>query len=266
MEYQESPYVILQNSDYELRESTRNCKVLIWAIITLHLTQGFQIIIGSRVTEAIQGRGGKQEIYGHNYMGTLGLSCFMSHGTWIHQLIYDKYYNIEVKQYICKPANALQTKKYRNDEYTSYIKMLLKPTYSPVRINFHQPVSDYNWNYADKYITSYKDILHVQLQYWYSRFVLIPVELPESANHGQITSSSTELNDEEVHLEGIRWLTMIFQCNYYISPDKHHYECQTNPLHASPSCSFFYYCIQDPLIEGPQHSSTYSFIPPYNPI
>ncbi|KAI5813013.1 hypothetical protein BZA77DRAFT_132962 [Pyronema omphalodes] len=232
-EYQESPYVISQNSDYELGESAGNREALVRAMIALRLTQGFQIVVGSRVTEATQGRGGQQEIYGHNYMGTPGSSCFMSRGSQIHQLICDEHYNVEVKRYIRKPANALQTKKYGNDEYTSYIKTLLKPTYSPVRTNFHQPVSDYNWNYADQYIAGYEDILRDQLRYWRARFVLIPVEPPESARRGQITGSSTELNDEEVHLEGIRRLTMIFQRNRYIPPDERHYERQTNPRQKS---------------------------------
>ncbi|KAF8246200.1 hypothetical protein K440DRAFT_602761 [Wilcoxina mikolae CBS 423.85] len=234
-EYQESPYVISQNSDYELGESAGNREALVRAMIALRLTQGFQIVVGNRVTEATQGRGDQMGIYDQNYMCTPGSSCFMSRGSQIHQLICDEEYNVEVKRYIRKPANALVTKKSENDEYTSYIKTLLKPDFKPVKASFHQPVSDYNWNYADQYIAGYED-LKDQLRYWRARFVLIPCDPPESARRGPL--SGAELNDEEIHIEGIRRLTTIFQRNRYVPPEERHYERhgprqkgkETNPL------------------------------------
>jgi len=222
-EYHESPYVISQNSDYELSETSGNREALVRAMIALRLTQGFQIVVGNRVTEATQGRGGQNGIYNKNYMSTPGSSCFMSRGSHIHQLICDEEYNVEVKRYIRKPATAITSvKKAGDDEYTSYIKTLLKPTYKPIKVSLYQPVSDYNWNYADQFIGGYEDAMTDQLRYWRARFVLIPCDPPESARRGQ--GPSSELNDEEIHLEGIRRLTMIFQRNRWVPPEERHYE------------------------------------------
>jgi hypothetical protein len=222
-EYQESPYVISQNSDYELGETSGNREALVRAMIALRLAQGFQIVVGQRVIEATQGRGGQTGIYDQNYMSTPGSSCFMSRGSQIHQLICDEEYNVEVKRYIRKPATAIMAPKHpEDDEYTSYIKTMLKPNYRPVKANFNLPISDYNWNYADQYIGGYEDDLTDQLKYCRARFVLIPVDPPSSARRGQ--APGAELNDEEIRLEGIRRLTMIFQRNRYVPPEERHYE------------------------------------------
>lgn len=220
-EYQESPYVISQNSDYELME-TGNREALVRAMIAHRLTQGFQIAVGRKVAEATQGRGGQAGVYDKNYMGKPGSSCFMSRGSQIHQLICDEEYNVEVKRYIRKPTTAITTRTGDSDEYTNYIKTMLKPNYLPVKASFRQPVSDYNWNYADQYIGGYEDDLKDQLRYWRTRFVLIPCDPPETARRGQ--PHGAELNDEEIRLEGIRRLTMIFQRNRYTPPAERHYE------------------------------------------
>lgn len=232
-EYQESPYVISQNSDYELGESSGNREALVKAMIALRLTQGFQIVVGpgSRGAEATQGRGGQSGIYGQKYMCTPGSSCFMSRGAQIHQLICDEEYNVEVKRFVRKPANALSTRKLDgNDEYTSYIKTLMRIGYNPAKASFRQPVSDYNWNYADQYIAGYEEVLRDTLRYWRARFVLIPCDPPEPARRGQLQGA--ELNDEEIHLEGIRRLTMLFQRNRYVAPEERHYERHTSRLKA----------------------------------
>ncbi|KAA8893832.1 hypothetical protein FN846DRAFT_1025469 [Sphaerosporella brunnea] len=222
-EYQESPYVISQNSDYELGETSGDREALVRAMIALRLEQGFQIVVGNRVMEATQGRGGQTGIYDLNYMCKPGSSCFMSRGSQIHQLICDEEYNVEAKRYIRKPATAIMSNKpSESDEYTSYIKTQLKPTYRPVKATFSQPSGDYNWNYADQYIGGYEDELTDQLKFCRARFVLIPVDPPASAKRGQ--APGAELNDEEIRLEGIRRLTMIFQRNRYVPPEERHYE------------------------------------------
>lgn len=220
-EYQESPYVISQNSDFEVGGNLGDREALVRAMISLRLTQGFQIVVGSRVTEATQGRGGQMGIFDRDYMITPGSSCFMSRGAQIHQLICDEEYNVEVKRYIRKPPQATTTSRSDNHEYISYVKTIMKPNYKPIKTNFNQPISDHNWNYADQYIGGYEDKLSEQLKYWRARFILIPSDPPDSARR---QATGPELNDEEIHLEGIRRLTMLFQRNRYVPPDEGHYE------------------------------------------
>lgn len=221
-EYQEHTYVISQNEDYSNREE------LVRAMIALRLAQGFQIVVGSQVAESWVGRGRDTGIFDKSYMVQAGSSCFMSRGTQIHQLICDEEYNIEVKRYVRKPTTAITTihlshPSGRPDEYTSFIKTIMNNSYIPVRSTFRQPGFEYNWNYADQYIGGYEDTLTESLRYWRARFVLIPNDPPESARRGQ-GAYPTELNDEEIRLEGIRRLTMLFQRNRYIPPEERHFE------------------------------------------
>lgn len=223
-EYRESPYVISQNEDNELNAGNR--EELVRAMIALRLTQGFQIVVGEKVAEATQGRGGQAGIYDKNYMTRAGDFCFMSRGSQIHQLICDEEYNVEVKRYVRKPMTAITSRlPGSSDVYTSYIKTVLKENYSPVAASFQQPVSEYNWNYADQYVGGYEESMREQLRYWRARFVLIPRDPPESARRG---GPGTELNDEEIRIEGIRRLTNTFQRNRYF-PGAAAEEASTKP-------------------------------------
>jgi len=228
-EYQENPYVISQNADYdEIEESSSsNREELVRAMISQRLAQGFQIVVGSSVAEATAGRGGDADIYSKTYMVKAGSSCFMSLGSQIHQLICDEEYNVEVKRYVRKPTTAIGLSKSTiADEYISYMKTVTGEEYIPVKIAFRLPVAEYNWNYVDQYIGGYEDTLTEQLRYWRARFVLIPNDPPESARRGGLLGHSNggELNDEEIRLEGIRRLTQVFQRNRYIPPEERQYE------------------------------------------
>lgn len=228
-EYQENPYVISQNADYdEIEESSSsNREELVRAMISQRLAQGFQIVVGSSVAEATAGRGGDPDIYSKTYMVKAGSSCFMSLGSQIHQLICDEEYNVEVKRYVRKPTTAIGASKFTiADEYVSYTKTVTSEGYIPVKIAFRSPIAEYNWNYVDQYIGGYEDTLTEQLRYWRARFVLIPNDPPESARRGGLLGHSNggELNDEEIRLEGIRRLTQVFQRNRYIPPEERQYE------------------------------------------
>lgn len=226
-EYQENPYVISQNEDEELEEIGGNREELVRAMIGQRLARGFQIVVGNLVAEATAGRGGDTNIYEPDYMVKAGSSCFMTLGSQIHQLICDEEYNVEVKRYVRKPVTASVNKGVRvGDEYISYMKTVMSNKYVPIKTSFKPPINEYNWNYVDQYIGGYEETLTEQLRYWRARFVLIPNEPPESARRVGLVGQhgGTELNDEEIHLEGIRRLTQVFQRNRYIPPDEYQYE------------------------------------------
>ncbi|TGZ85488.1 hypothetical protein EX30DRAFT_361315 [Ascodesmis nigricans] len=233
-EYQESPYVISQNDEFEITEVNRNREELVRAMIALRLTQGFQIVVNNTIHEIAPGRIQPGGVFHKDYMAKGGSSCFMSRGSQIHQLICDEEYNVEVKRYVRKPMTAIETTG-TTGSYISYIKTVLKDHYVPVSVTYLQPVREYNWNYADQYIGGYEDDLTDQLRYWRARFVLIPGDIPETARRGQVGNS--ELSDEEIRLEGLRRLTMVFQRLRYIPPDERDYQShrkdskEKNPLH-----------------------------------
>lgn len=225
-EYQENPYVISQNEDEELEGIGGNREELVRAMIGQRLARGFQIVVGNLVAEATAGRGGDTNIYEPDYMVKAGSSCFMTLGSQIHQLICDEEYNVEVKRYVRKPVTASANMGAgRSDEYISYMKTVTSDKYVPIKTSFKPPISEYNWNYVDQYIGGYEETLTEQLRYWRARFVLIPNDPPESARRVGLVGQhgGTELNDEEIHLEGIRRLTQVFQRNRYVPPDEHQY-------------------------------------------
>lgn len=224
-EYQENPYVISQNEDEELEGVGGNREELVRAMIGQRLAQGFQIVVGNLVAEATAGRGGDTNIYEPDYMVKAGSSCFMSLGSQIHQLICDEEYNVEVKRYVRKQtAPLVSTGVSVYDEYISYMKTIMSDEYQPVKASFKLPINEYNWNYVDQYIGGYEETLTEQLRYWRARFVLIPNDPPESARRVGPGLGGGELNDEEIRLEGIRRLTLLFQRNRYIPPEERQYE------------------------------------------
>ncbi|PWW72488.1 hypothetical protein C7212DRAFT_301906 [Tuber magnatum] len=271
-EYQENPYVISQNADYdEIEESSSsNREELVRAMISQRLAQGFQIVVGNSVAEATAGRGGDADIYSKTYMVKAGSSCFMSLGSQIHQLICDEEYNVEVKRYVRKPTTAIGSSKFTiADEYTSYMKTVMSEEYIPIKTTLRLPIAEYNWNYVDQYIGGYEDTLTEQLRYWRARFVLIPNDPPESARRGGLLGHSNggELNDEEIRLEGIRRLTQVFQRNRYIPPEERQYERygkrkakEKNPLQilyktVDPSVVVAQELESLPLIEDPTNNT-----------
>ncbi|KAH0613024.1 uncharacterized protein H6S33_009404 [Morchella sextelata] len=249
-EYQENPYVICQNEIDEPEDSVgNNREELVRAMIGQRLAQGFQIVVGSSV-KAATGGGGDTNIYEPYYMVKAGSSCFMSLGSQIHQLICDEEYNVEVKRYVRKPMAAIPGSGLvgagASNEYISYMKTIMSDKYLPVKASFKLPITEYNWNYVDQYIGGYEDSLTEQLRYWRARFVLIPNDPPESARksgmfnrpgrhdqQGQL-EHITELNDEEIRLEGIKKLTQLFQRNRYIPPEERQYSSKSKGKEKDP--------------------------------
>ncbi|KAH7130309.1 hypothetical protein B0J11DRAFT_249003 [Dendryphion nanum] len=220
-EYNESPYKITQNDDDDVVEAPKSRESLIRELIAFRLSHGFQIIVGSAVTEFSGVR--EQDlsnIFDSQYMSQDGDTVFMSVGNTIHQLVCAAGGEVEVKRYTRKPTTALQSSAGIDTPfpYKPYIRTALEENYQLRDVILRPPRNEYNWNFIDTFLAGYHEEFTEILRFWRARFVLIPVELP-TVNRRPLPLLSED-SEEEVRLEGIRKLTQVWQRYRYVPPEE----------------------------------------------
>ncbi|KAK7712150.1 vacuolar membrane-associated protein iml1 [Botryosphaeria dothidea] len=224
-EYNESPYRIIQNDEEELYATPRSRENLIRELIAFRLAHGFQVIIGSSVSE-FTGRPEQDiaNIFAKDYMLEAGSSIFMSLGTTIHQLACVSAGEVEVKRFYRKPAAEILSADRTKPPfpYKPLIKTALDGEYEQHEFTLRNPRDEYNWNFIDSYLAGYEQDFSDTLRFWRARFVLIPVDIPP--NPRRHLSMLAEDSDEEIRLEGIRKLTQIWQKWRYVPPEERQYQ------------------------------------------
>lgn len=208
-EYQQKPYKIFQNVDDELSEVPRSKEEFLRDLISLRLSQGFQIVVGPAVAQAFGQKSLKiANVFDRDAKTEVGCSVFMSMGNTIHQLSCVDETEIEVNMFIRKPTASTVTSPGAvvPQAYNPAIRTTLADKYESRRIILGKPRDDYNWNYVDAFIAGSEEQMSEGLRFWRARFVLIPVERPTQSQRRQ-----GEDNEEEIRLEGIKKLTQMWQ-------------------------------------------------------
>ncbi|KAI9815364.1 MAG: vacuolar membrane-associated protein iml1 [Thelocarpon impressellum] len=239
-EYQENPYNVSQNEDEEAGETATARDNLIKELIALRLSQGFQLVVGAAVAESIgQPSLELANLFDSAYMAEDGAMVVMSKGNSIHQLQCIEGNEVEVKRFVRKPATAVTGLEGHMKDggpvfYSAMIRTALSQSYEPRDLVFQITREEYNWNYVDSFIAGYEEQFTEHLRFWRARFVLIPVEQPQSVRrrlHGL-----SEDNEEEIRLEGIRKLTQMWQRHRHVPLAERHFpgpqrqRKDTNPL------------------------------------
>jgi hypothetical protein len=230
-EYNESPYKITQNEDDELVEVPKSRESLVRELIAFRLSHGFQIIVGSQVSEFVGGREHElSNIFHSNYMAQDGDTVFMSVGNDIHQLVCVAGGEVEVKRFSRKPTTALQSSAGIDTPltYRPSIRTAFDGKYRVRDVILRPPRKEYNWNFIDTFLAGYHDEFSEILRFWRARFVLIPVEIPTVARRP--LPLLTEDSEEEIRLEGIRKLTQVWQRYRYIPPEERYFHAHTKKL------------------------------------
>ncbi|KAI9857873.1 MAG: vacuolar membrane-associated protein iml1 [Trichoglossum hirsutum] len=219
-EYHENPYSISQNDDDEPFENPMTREDLMRELISLRLSQGFQLVVGPAVATAMGKSSSKiVDVFHKGFMAHDGAMVFMSMGNHIHQLLcVEKGQDVEVKRFVRKPTMTAPGGASRPVNYKARIRPLMGDGYVPREIIFQPSLQDYNWNYVDSFIAGHEEALTENLRFWRARFVLIPVDQP--ANARRPLHSSNEDNEEEIRIEGIRRLSQMWQRHRYISPEE----------------------------------------------
>ncbi|CAK7266415.1 vacuolar membrane-associated protein iml1 [Sporothrix epigloea] len=244
-EYQQQPYSVSQEAEEDLLpEATRTRDNLLRELISLRLSQGFQVVIGPVVAKAF----GQKQMKIADIFSTStdqpfedGTTIFMSIGNTIHQLSFANASEVQVNIYQRKTdelyrnncANALSALKA--PLYRPAIRTLLDRDYQTSEIDISAPRTERNWNYIDSYLAGHDEQQNENLRFWRARFVLIPTALPAhrvgnaasttgaSGPPGAASTSNPIDNDEEVRLEGIRKLGQLWQRHRVVPAAERHF-------------------------------------------
>lgn len=247
-EYQQKPYNISQNSEDEISEDPNNREDFLRELISLRLSQGFQIVIGPGVAEAFGQKSLKiADVFDRNCIAEDGASVFMSMGNIIHQLSCVNGTEIEVNMFVRKPT-ALTTPTPGTLDPSGYypaIRTTPGDKYESRRITLGRSKDEYNWNYVDSFIAGFEDDMTEHLRFWRARFVLIPVLRPTQS---QRYNTRGEDSEEEIRLEGIRKLTQMWQSHRYVPPLERRFQSLASRKIKDPNPLDIVYKTEDPSV------------------
>ncbi|KAI9649848.1 vacuolar membrane-associated protein iml1 [Ciborinia camelliae] len=247
-EYQQKPYNISQNSEDEVSEDPNNREDFLRELISLRLSQGFQIVIGPGVAEAFGQKSLKiANVFNRDRIAEDGASVFMSMGNIIHQLSCVNGTEIEVNMFVRKPT-ALTTPSpgtLNPSGYYPAIRTTLSDAYVSRKMTLGRSKDEYNWNYVDSFIAGFEDDMTEHLRFWRARFVLIPVARPTQSRRDRMRG---EDNEEEVRLEGIRKLTQMWQSHRYVPSSEPRFQSLTSRKTKDPNPLDIVYKTEDPSV------------------
>lgn len=234
-EYLQTPYRVFANDDAEGIDAPKTRGVLLWEMISLRLSHGFQIVVGKNVAEASGYYALESlDVFQSGSLESDGTAAFLSKGNSIHRLVCVEGGEIEVTRFTHRNSSALSSGRKSNfPVYSLAMRTILSPEYELRSIELDSHSEEYNWNYADNYIAGHRDYLvnpAQQLHFWRVRYVLIPMHL--HAHTRRHLQPFNEDNEEEIHLLGISQLTHIWQRNKYIPPEEKRFE--TNKRYMNP--------------------------------
>ncbi|CAI6090023.1 unnamed protein product [Clonostachys chloroleuca] len=220
VEYQRHPYNVDQNLDDDMEEP-KSRQEFMKELISLRLSQGFQVVVGPAVAKAFGQKLIKiADIFSRDQALEDGTSVFMSIGNTIHELACVNGTEVEVNIYIRKPPKSSSTSDGFSLTYKPAIRTLLDEGYQTCHIEILRPNPDRNWNTIDSFLAGHHDEMMESLRFWRARFVLIPQTSRQSSNPKLHVGDSPE----EIRIEGIKRLACLWQKNRYIPPADRPYQ------------------------------------------
>ncbi|MCJ1250296.1 vacuolar membrane-associated protein iml1 [Trapelia coarctata] len=234
-EYSETEHTITAQKEKDPSEEDEPDAWLVRELIGARLCNGFQVVLGSGLASPDD-----TSIFSNGRLGHAGTKVVLSKGNTIHQLSVMKNGVVGVRQHIRRGRRMSfpSEEEPQTIAYTPAVRTTLGERYVPRKVVLSSPRQIYDWYRLDRFIAGhekqqlgrYPEPLH----FWRARFVLIPKERP--SNRKRVPQMSSEDNEEEIRLEGIRKLTQLWQKNRYISPDERRFpntmrrRKDTNPL------------------------------------
>lgn len=243
-EYQRQPYNIDQDEDDDLAEEPRSREEFLRELISLRFSQGFQVVIGPAVAKAFGQKHVKVgDIFSRNREIEDGTSVFMAVGNTIHQLSCVNQTEVEVTIYIRKPTEPTKQPEHTNPIYKPAIRTLLDPDYSTTEIDIINPKVERNWNYIDSFVAGHYDEMAENMRFWRARYVLIPTASLKNLSNPQYAD-----NEEEVRLEGIRYLAQQWGRHRYVPPSERRFQPQEPRKKKDPNPLDIIYKTEDPSV------------------
>jgi hypothetical protein len=241
-EYQQKPYNISQNADDDLLEIPKTREEFLRELVSLRLSQGFQIVVGTAVAEAFGQKAMKiANAFESNQIAEDGTSIFLSMGNLIHQLSCVNGTEVEINMFIRKSAMSQENALAQLQGYKPAIRTHFDEDYISREVVLQRPVVEYNWNYVDSFIAGHDEEMTDTLRYWRARFVLIPVQ-----RQSFLHRTKGEDTEEEIRLEGIKALTQMWQRHRYVPPSERRFQNLSNRKRKDLNPLDIWYQTQDP--------------------
>ncbi|GMF07415.1 unnamed protein product [[Candida] boidinii] len=218
------------NYDVRLSYQDQNtgCEILMRQMISIRLSLGFQICVGSNVYKA-ESRATVSPLPGSiiTYLSPdniIGCRVYMILGNEIHRIFCD--YNNEIKVQLFKRNESvikeiLDLKGTNSSTYEPFVRTRYAETFSktPLRSLTEDP-RVYNWNKIDQALAGYEDTFDDNKNRMYRmKFVVLPSAV-SSTTSMNFSFGSEKLSDEEIRLEGIRNLIGTINKNRYRTPEE----------------------------------------------
>lgn len=244
-EYQRQPYNIDQDEDDDMAEESRSREEFLRELISLRFSQGFQVVIGPAVAKAFGQKHVKiGDIFARDREIEDGTSVFMAVGNTIHQLSCVNDTEVEVTIYIRKPTEpTVQQPDNTSAIYKPAIRTLLDHDYETAEIDVISPKVERNWNFIDSFIAGHFDEMSENLGFWRARYVLIPTTSLKNLSNPQYAD-----NEEEIRLEGIKYLAQQWLRHRYIPPSERRFQPQESRKKKDPNPLDIVYKTEDPSV------------------
>ena len=243
VEYLESSYCTSQHKADDLSEQPKTSDRLIRELIFCRLSHGFQIVVGPRLGRTMGDPSLEHaEIFDDEYNDRNRI--YLSRGGTIHELaVVEGGKSIQIKCYIRRPMAIFQQSSKNSSSilYTPAVRTTLGEGYDTREFVIGGPRHTYDWHRVDHFLAGHEeqqdDTGGDASRFWQARFVLIPVNPPVNARRPlQSLKPLNEDTDEEIRLEGIRRLSILFQRHRYTNPNEPRSQAlarkrkDTNPL------------------------------------
>ena len=245
LEYQRHPYIIDPNADDDTSEQARSREAFVKELISLRISQGFQVVVGPAVAKAFGQKVVKiGDIFTRDQALEDGTSVFMSVGNTIHQLSCVNGSEVEVNIFLRKPTESTSPVGGSPTTYKPAIRTLLDDCYETRYIATLTPRPQRNWNTVDSYLAGHHDEMMESLKFWRTRFVLIPL----NPRHSSAPKTLSGDNPEEIRIEGIKRLAHMWQKHRYVPPSERRFLSTAGHRRLDPSPLNIVYKTEDPSL------------------
>ncbi|KAL8709911.1 MAG: hypothetical protein Q9220_005361 [cf. Caloplaca sp. 1 TL-2023] len=225
MNYESSEYRVDLPIDDSLLEHPRSIDWLIKEMMAFRFSQGFQVVIGSRLMDALPlPNAEKFDIFNDQTLAQINTTIVMTRGTMIHKISLMESGQVEVQCLVRRSVapDAGVGDSASAETYQPMIRTMLAEGYAPQSIAIACKQLRPVWNLIDSHIAGHQkqDVnqKNDDLRSWRARLVLIPVTPSSSARRPHLVLN--EDNEEELRIEGIRKLTQIWQRFRHVPPSE----------------------------------------------
>lgn len=212
-------YNVGRDLDDDLAEEPKTRDEMLREMISLRLSQGFQIVVPEAVAKSFVHPNFKPtDVFCSGRGLEDGTSVFMSVGNTIHQLSCASGSEIDVNIFVRRPMDKAQQLDDGPAVYKPAVRTLYDKAYETGQFGLFAQKPERNWSFIDAFVAGHNDVTE-HLRFWRARFVLIPVHARQSSFPRQTGDS-----DEEIRIEGIRKLAQTWQKNRYVPPGERRYQ------------------------------------------